>query len=1331
MSPVRIPARGAALAAVAVLLLAVSPARAGIVGSPHDFSTSSSLSGYVNNPIATAGVCAFCHIPPQAPADILWPRDLSGYDNAFLMDGGTGSSSDFANYRRAVTVQCYDCHDFHAPRGGSPIVNNSPPYDNFLASHKPQNIAFGFSMEGTKDPNSTMAENVPGGTVSGYYENSPPWDNNDASTYFGADARSSPGYFRRNNLAVDNVHLNQTGGHFFKSADPNTAKGVYKGDKLPCNDCHDAHAWNSETKDWQAFFRPAKLYGYPPATGSRWVQIYGSTGKPTGSTYMANPVISGARSDPESRKMCILCHGDSVTYNSVTFAEINSDYASNINIVRPKTNVAEHAGLSGLACVSCHKHNSIGANCSQCHGFPPSEPASPTYPATAASTFLPSPDPHARDSHARHYGAESGQDRTGLYRFECKTCHWGSALGGDAGLSQHNNGYISVVIEGKWTRAPNGPGGAYDNMNYFNPAYPAGPRGELDNSTALGGWGYGTRFGGNTCRDVYCHSNGRDNSVMTSADYDNVVWNSGPRRCNGCHGRTTPDNVFRTGMPDYANGGPGLSANSHEAHVVGNAIGCGVCHADTTTDAAWATGRSITGTVHLDNTKTRNVRLTGVGGSASYAVSTDNHIGYCSNVNCHGAPVAWGDRLGCAGCHLGAGDVDDFGTGSFASMDNNGLTARVDNTEWMWSGHGATSATKPGGQYDCTLAPVAAFGGGNPCSYCHDTSVKHDNTANPFRLANNGWNDLGWNGNCYICHLVGTSGGYTPPPDNTGTYPNIIASSASRVSNNHYNQGVSGSESNARHNGTYNGGAFCWDCHDPHGDRASGGGNIVMIGSRVSMRTDNVFGIPYNGNDNSYRPAPAFVSNVTGGDYASTDNASPFNGICEVCHLRASGILHYDNAARLDSTHLTTKCTVCHTHNAGFRGIGGPDVEQYFDNAYNNASASPGQENYDDKSRHPLTNGTTSSALLFGGTENCLGCHGAKYKSSGVDHYSNECLKCHFEHVSDSNPNLDGTRHMNRVIELATITNNNLPGSQYAIGSLAAYDSWCLQCHSRTDITLGGIGPDPARKTVIDTAAFTNGRHRASTVGCIYCHQPHGRTNTRVVRENPQNRRSAGATPRMFGVYPNDNTGSYGTPQSQFLNYRSRVVPNYADAGDENAYCNVGCHWALTHNDNAFLKDKMIRRDNITGNYILAPDNRKVYLVNSVEYVGDTTALPDSHGHSNAEIIPTKDMVDYYAAAAGLTGPSRYRYPGGNARPDSFNNATSPLPLFPDYGPDGDRTFDNAYNGTGWVLTYRFTCSTCHNPHGTTLPNTSGGSGYPDLREPRNSPPTLCLRCHN
>jgi hypothetical protein len=103
----------AVLAAVGGALLCFAPVLfAGVVTSPHDFSRSSLLTQYQATPLTPQGVCSICHIPHNALYGALWPRDLlSTYDNALRMNGGSGTSSDLPNYKRAVTVQCYDCHD--------------------------------------------------------------------------------------------------------------------------------------------------------------------------------------------------------------------------------------------------------------------------------------------------------------------------------------------------------------------------------------------------------------------------------------------------------------------------------------------------------------------------------------------------------------------------------------------------------------------------------------------------------------------------------------------------------------------------------------------------------------------------------------------------------------------------------------------------------------------------------------------------------------------------------------------------------------------------------------------------------------------------------------------------------------------------------------------------------------------------------------------------------------------------------------------------------------------------------------------------------------------
>ncbi len=152
---------------------------------------------------------------------------------------------------------------------------------------------------------------------------------------------------------------------------------------------------------------------------------------------------------------------------------------------------------------------------------------------------------------------------------------------------------------------------------------------------------------------------------------------------------------------------------------------------------------------------------------------------------------------------------------------------------------------------------------------------------------------------------------------------------------------------------------------------------------------------------------------------------------------------------------------------------------------------------------------------------------------------------------------------------------------------------------------------------------------------------------------------AAGNAVIRFNVFPDDNTGGYGTPVNPLVRYRARVdnvAPNvYADADDANSYCNKACHLAAT----------------------------------------------DS------------------------------RYPTlADANPAAFDNPASPLPFFPDFA-DGSRDFTNGYLGQG-PIRYRFTCSTCHDPHGSpyTSSNGSGGDAWPDLRMKRQNPPDLCTACH-
>ncbi|MBI5576424.1 MAG: CxxxxCH/CxxCH domain-containing protein [Deltaproteobacteria bacterium] len=1018
----------------------------GVVGSPHDFSTTTpgpwtrDNAAYTSGGVAPSGVCSACHVPHFAKYAPLWPRNLSNYDNAFLLDGSGGSSGK-PNYRRAFTNQCYDCHDYH--QTSVERIDDLPNFSKFSnasSGHKPQNIAFGFTTPLTgKDLNSTMKEDIPAGTVSGYYENTPPFQTQPTRNYGANDNARRP---------LDNTTLGLTGGHFFKSGDPNATGGAYKGDKLPCSDCHEPHMWDGNGA-WQAFFRRSWPSGSPV-----WTRLQSWSGR--ASTYMANaPTPTGAtRSDLDSRTMCEACHGSADSGNPpVTYPQINDSsspnpYTNNQQIVGLPSTVSEHFNSrSQAACVGCHSHNNIGASCSQCHGFPPSSTAPVPYPARF--TPVPNPDNDAdtstRDAHPMHYGGRAGDTRgipPYIYLFECGTCHYGSAMGIDSSLAHHQDNLVSVVLQGTYTKAPNGPGGAYDNTNYYNqgPGFPFPPTrtGQLDNTNVSpNGWGAGSRYGGDTCRNVYCHSAGRATASM-AADNDNdfrrPVWNSGQKRCNDCHGLGTDNTTnggINYGMPSYANGGAGTdNANSHSAHVVTNGIECSVCHAGTVTGSKASRSIVTTTVPSLHVNRVRNVQFGG-GVTGTY----DNNTKTCAT-SCHGG-LPWGSAAsGCAVCHSSNNPDTDLYLNGTDNLYSGVTGGNIDNTEWIWSGHGRPTSA---GAYEKSGYPAANFGGhagaGDPCYYCHNPYVSHDNSTNPFRLkdqtgAASYLATLGWNATCMVCHIRSGTPPPTPPPGYQPAvgYDNVKAAS-SFVDNAHYG---------TKHTST-NGGKFCWDCHDPHGDRSqTNGNNIYMIHGGTAARggtavgqllrqSDNVYGIRGSSGQLTAN-APSFTDNASGANYV--DNNATKRGICQVCHTQPA-IAHY-RSDYYDGHNIGTRCTVCHPHNTMFAPSGGRNIEQFVDNVTGTPTA-----NYEDRSRHPHT----LTAKTYPAEVNCLGCHGV----SGTTNVSNECQTCHYEYRG-----ADNTAHPNSVFAWATPASPATPYAAYPTGSIkdtAQGDTWCLLCH--------------------------------------------------------------------------------------------------------------------------------------------------------------------------------------------------------------------------------------------------------------------------------------------
>lgn len=371
-------------------------------------------------------------------------------------------------------------------------------------------------------------------------------------------------------------------------------------------------------------------------------------------------------------------------------------------------------------------------------------------------------------------------------------------------------------------------------------------------SGSTGGLAPSVSYG--NCENLYCHSNGKVDGTV--GVYTTPTWGGAAITCAGCHGTTTA-----AGTPDYTPGGGGadsVAANSHNKHTGAGTSTCVYCHSTTTT-----TGTTITGAVHINNT-----RDVAQGGTKTFSYAAPN----CSAISCHGGNGAqWGATgITCQSCHAGAGDVDD-------TVYDNGTTGKIDSTEWTNYGHGQTGAVLP-----------------LTCDYCHDGGgVLHGVSTNPFRLANNNALGNGLNDACNVCHKTGASG-YNPGGG--------LKTAATKVNKYHYG---------SNHDATRNGGQFCWDCHDPHGD----GSNIKMVQAKPAKKS-STYGVPTQLPTNSV----VFTNNTlaTGATGFAMTSGTFEQGICNTCHTYSASaptVVYYTSTSST-SHNSTTLCTNCHKHSS-------------------------------------------------------------------------------------------------------------------------------------------------------------------------------------------------------------------------------------------------------------------------------------------------------------------------------------------------------------------------------------------------------------------------------
>ncbi len=249
--------------------------------------------------------------------------------------------------------------------------------------------------------------------------------------------------------------------------------------------------------------------------------------------------------------------------------------------------------------------------------------------------------------------------------------------------------------------------------------------------------------------------------------------------------------------------------------------------------------------------------------------------------------------------------------------------------------------------------------------------------------------------------------------------------------------------------GTWKGGKFCWDCHDPHGDT-----NIYMIQDEVATETDGTFGVPVT------RREVKFTRKQTGLDYVSI--SPPFDGICNVCH--SAERQHYRSDYG-DGHNLGRVCTTCHEHR--------------FSDSH--ASGKACNECHENKPvpRH----------MAFGLPKDCTKCHNGviygrmdimgqlrsnSHHIQGVEISNKHCYACHWEATELGLINVDyhsgfnfetyesvkddpvdlviwgpGERPLNYELDVTAISfEKNKIGTVNERTEVAKVTQMCLGCHS-------------------------------------------------------------------------------------------------------------------------------------------------------------------------------------------------------------------------------------------------------------------------------------------
>ncbi|WP_429885317.1 cytochrome c3 family protein, partial [Geoalkalibacter halelectricus] len=634
-------------------------------------------------------------------------------------------------------------------------------------------------------------------------------------------------------------------------------------EEIGCLVCHSGHSYNAGQVNYFVLRSQTETQTYGPVGGLRYTVLPNVHG---GSSTIA---AQWAGTPGSADGFCERCHGELTTMPN-----------------------SSRAHIAGENCLACHSHNasgmtySFGANCADCHGFPPSAhiPGGPNGYAYVESGHNYALAANAKNEnftpHTSHSGAGSG------YGFTCNLCH-----NADDFAATHNQGSFQEVFLS---------GNSFDSLvtagGILSPSY--------------------NPSGSGTCSNLYCHSSGgkHNPSGKTASDFTtvSVSWGGGKgtiTTCIACHGNDAATMTAR---------------NNSSAHLKHLAAGyaCNVCHVETAASAGSLVagakgGTHVNGLVDVVFDSGYNL------GNALLGVATYNSVDGSCAVFCHSdgqgnfASPAWGDAAGgaCGSCHAVAGTslsgshavhVAPLGanigcaachgagadTGAHAGHVDGALT--VDH-ETCNSCHGVES-------------PEIILVWGNPqsadCLTCHtgaQTTVYTDRDGvQRSASAMSAYYAAGHGGvaapqRCRDCHSTEFDADHMGA-DSTNRLRSIYGNDFNSDPQAFCNICHSfDAQLHYATTGTSHDASNCIACHDPHGQSGAqdamirdqiGGRQVVGFTDR-NERSSYYLALPNQGGNNQY-------------------------GICQVCH--ESNAVSYYNRTEEAPAHFAGLCISCHMH---------------------------------------------------------------------------------------------------------------------------------------------------------------------------------------------------------------------------------------------------------------------------------------------------------------------------------------------------------------------------------------------------------------------------------